>query len=138
MHTQEMLRTHPRAARMDTGVLSSCIDDCFDCAQTCTSCADACLGEEMVQNLLRCIRLNQDCADICDTTGRVLSRQVEPDWNLLRMQVDACAQACRSCGEECEQHAEMHEHCRVCMEACRRCEESCNALLSQLKSTAQA
>ncbi len=34
-------------------------------------------------------------------------------------------------GDECEQHAEMHEHCKVCMESCRRCEEVCNRLTRQ-------
>jgi hypothetical protein len=42
-------------------------------------CADACLGEEKVEMLRRCIRLNLDCADVCNATGRMLSRQQEPD-----------------------------------------------------------
>jgi hypothetical protein len=43
-----------------------------------------------------------------------------------------CARAVKLCGDECEQHAEHHEHCRVCMEACRRCEEACNSVLSAI------
>jgi Domain of Unknown Function (DUF326) len=41
--------------------------------------------------------------------------------------------ACRSCGDECERHAAMHEHCRVCAEACRRCEQACNELLAAMQ-----
>lgn len=88
------------------------------------------LAEDKVANLRRCIRLNLDCADICSVTGRVLSRQTERAWEVARMQVDACRTACLACGEECEQHAEMHEHCRTCADCCRRCAESCDRLLS--------
>ena len=30
---------------------------------------DACLSEDMVDQLRKCIRTNLDCADICDTTA---------------------------------------------------------------------
>jgi Domain of Unknown Function (DUF326) len=109
-----------------------CIDECFDCAATCTSCADACLGEKDVQALIRWIRLNHDCADACDATGRIVTRQTEPDVGVLRAAIQACAAACRACGEECERHAEHHEHCRVCSRVCRSCEQACNDLLAAI------
>lgn len=96
------------------------------------ACADACLSEETVADLRKCIRTNLDCADICETTARVLSRHTNYDANLTRAVLQACAQACKSCGDECAEHAEMHEHCRVCAEACRRCEDACNRLLQQM------
>jgi SAM-dependent methyltransferase len=126
---QEILRTHP-AAHALSDELVRCIEECFACAQSCTACADACLGEEDVAGLRKCIRLDLDCADLCTATGRILSRQTEPDTALLRTTVEACAQACRACAEECERHAQHHEHCRVCAEACRRCEEACRSLLA--------
>ncbi len=129
---QTMLQTHPAPMNLDAQTLAECVKACFDCASTCTSCADACLAEEMVADLRFCIRQDLDCADICNATGRVLSRQTEPDMKILRTQVEACAAACKSCGDECEKHAEMHEHCRLCAEACRRCEESCQRVLQVL------
>ena len=130
-HAQAMLETHPKGTELDTGALLVCIEACYDCAQSCTACADACLGEEEdVAMLVRCIRLCQDCADVCVTTGRVLTRQTAFDARLARAVVDACAQACRTCAEECERHAGHHEHCRVCAEACRRCEQACAELLA--------
>lgn len=50
----------------------------------------------------------------------------------LPFALEACAQACKLCRDECEQHASHHEHCRVCAEACRCCEEACNSVLSGL------
>ena len=131
-HAQQMLETHPRKTATESGALVECIEACFDCAQSCAACADACLGEGDVEKLVRCIRLCLDCSDVCATTGRILSRQTEFDVGLARAVVETCAQACRACGEECERHADHHEHCRVCAEACRRCEAACEAALSTL------
>jgi hypothetical protein len=129
-HVTAMLETHPQATANEA--LARCVQECFVCALTCTSCADACLAEERVQELTRCIRLNLDCADVCDATGRVLTRQTSTEAGLVRSLLEACAQACRVCAEECERHAQHHEHCRVCAEACRRCEQACEDLRSAM------
>ena len=131
MQTAEMLRTHPQATSAD---LSRVIEALTACAQTCTSCADACLGEEgHLSELVRCIRLNLDCADICEATARVLTRQTAFEPATARAMLEACAEACRLCAEECERHAEMGmEHCRICAESCRRCETACRDALSSI------
>lgn len=132
-HATAMLETYPAdLGGVDRAALSRCIEACFDCAQTCTACADACLSEQMVAELVKCVRTNLDCADICDTTGKVLSRHTGYDANLTRAVLQACVMACKVCGDECERHAAMHEHCRVCAEACRRCEQACQELLATL------
>lgn len=130
--THEMLTTHPRETAFDAGKLASALDTLFDCAQSCTSCADACLGEQDVPSVVRCIRLCTDCADVCATTGRVLSRQTETEPELVRALLEACVRACAACAEECERHAGHHEHCRVCGEECRRCERACEDALTAL------
>lgn len=128
----EMLDTHPRQPQVDVAVLAKCIEECYACAQACTTCADAYLGESTVSELVRCIRLNEDCRVSCLATGELLSRVTEADWGMLRAQVQACMQACRACGTECERHAGHMEHCRVCAAACRACEQACQALLAAL------
>lgn len=120
------------AVDVDRDALTECIAACFDCAQVCTSCADACLAEDMVADLRTCIRTDLDCADICTTTGRVLSRAAGLDVVLVRSLLEACRTACRACGDDCAEHASMHDHCRVCADACRRCEQACSALLDSL------
>ncbi len=127
-----MLDTYPADLGVDKRKLAACIEACFSCAQTCTACADACLSESLIAELAKCIRTDLDCADICDTTGRVLSRHTGYDMNLTRSMVEACAAACRVCAEECSKHADIHEHCRVCAEQCRRCERACEELLAVL------
>lgn len=129
---QEMLKTHPQPGQIDMKTLTECIEACFECAQVCSSCADACLSEDMVADLRYCIRTNLDCADICDTTGRVLVRQTEPDWTLIKAQLESCHTSCQTCRAECEKHKNMHEHCAVCVKSCQRCEDACKALLAAL------
>jgi hypothetical protein len=127
---QEMLRTSPSQPGYSPEPLAACIDACLECGQACTACADACLGEEMVAELRRCITVDLGCADLCEATAAILSRQTSYDAALSRAALEACREACRICAEECERHAERHEHCRICAEACRRCEEACAALLA--------
>lgn len=132
-YAERMIQTSPKQSSVDAAALADCIKACFDCAQACTACADACLGEQNPAMLARCIGLNVQCADICDGTGRLLSRQVQFEPTLARAVVQVCAQACRLCGDECAQHAQHGmEHCRLCADSCRRCEESCNRLLSAI------
>ncbi|MCM5556000.1 four-helix bundle copper-binding protein [Pleomorphomonas sp. NRK KF1] len=125
MHAEAMIRTHPALnGPIDTSLLRA-IEECLDCAQTCTSCADACLGEAQVADLRQCIRLNLDCTDICAATAAIASRYTGSNDDVLKAALLACRDACQACRAECERHASMHEHCRVCAEACQQCEDAC-------------
>ena len=127
-----MLITIPRTSNLDISVLVATIDALDDCARACIADADSDLNEQNLSELVKCIRLCLDCADVCDATVRVTSRQTEYDAGVTRPLLEACAATCKSCGDECERHAQMHEHCRVCAEACRRCEQACRELLAAM------
>lgn len=73
-----------------------------------------------------CIRTG--IATTCAATVEVLSRHTGYDANITRAQLAAC----KACGDECAQHAEMHEHCRICADACRACEQACADLLASI------
>jgi hypothetical protein len=127
-----MLQTYPAEINLDRAKLAATIDALIECSEACTACADACLSEGMVAELTKCIRTNLDCADICGTTARVLSRHTGYDANVSRTLLEACAMVCKSCGDECARHADVHEHCRICAEACRRCDQACRELLAAM------
>jgi len=128
-YAKQMLDTHPQTFELDAQLLVEAIDALQDCAQACSACADACLGEEGVADVVRCIRLNLDCADVCAATAKVMTRQTAYAPQISRALVEAARTACATCAAECEQHAGHHEHCRVCAEACRRAEQACSRLL---------
>ena len=125
MHTHEMISTHPAVGGALDPALVAAIDALFDCAQACTTCADACLAEDDVVALRRCIRLCLDCSDLCIATGRAASRRTAVDVPSLKLLLETCAEVCRASAEECDRHAAHHVHCRVCAEVCRTCEQAC-------------
>ena len=127
-----MLEQYPAEVNVDRRLLAEAIDAALECFQSCTACADACLSEQDVAAMTRCIRDNLDCADICATTVNVLSRHTGYDATLTRAQLHACIQACRTCGDSCAEHAEHMAHCATCAESCRSCEQTCQALLDAI------
>lgn len=125
-HVREMFRTHPSPASDAGEEAAALVAAATECALVCTTCADACLEEPDPAGMRACIRTNLDCAEICQTTARLIARPGKQHAGLLRAQLAACATACRACAEECEKHA--HEHCAVCAAACRACAEACDRM----------
>jgi hypothetical protein len=129
---RRMFQTHPAPAS-DAGTEAfALVKAAAECTFTCTTCADACLEEQDPAKLRQCIRLNQDCAEICAVTARLIARPGAQDQALLQAQLEACAVACRACAEECDRHAGHMEHCRVCAVACRECAAACDAMKAAL------
>ena len=119
-----------RTSTVDASVLAATIEAMNDCAQACTADADADLGDSELANMIACVRLCLDCADVCTATARVVSRQTAYEPGVLRPLLEACAAICARCGDECQMHAHTHAHCRICQDACRRCEQACRDLLA--------
>lgn len=127
-----MIDAHPATIDLEKSLLVATVEAAMSCSQTCTACADACLAEGDPAEMARCIRTDLDCADICATTVRVLSRHTAYDARVTQAQLRACIAACKACGDECASHADMHAHCRVCAQACRACERACQQLLDSI------
>ncbi|MEG9250033.1 four-helix bundle copper-binding protein [Arthrobacter sp. Soc17.1.1.1] len=126
---QQMMTTHPRTdgtPAQDHSVLAA-ITALTECAQTCTSCADACLAEDDPSHLIACIRRNQDCADLCRVTANMLTRRTDQDETLLKQVLLACRTACNACAIECGKHD--HPHCMICADVCTTAERALSDLL---------
>ena len=94
----------------------------INCALTCEDCEQACLNEEDITLLSRCIELDRDCSDICFQAARLLKRQSEIGDEYLSL----VEKMCTLCAEECRKHD--HEHCQHCAEVCEACAEACRAV----------
>lgn len=131
-----MVQFHPeRPPHADA--ISRCIDACFGCVETCTACADACLSERDVASLVPCIRLNLDCAAVCNATGSIMSRANKAGHRqLLEAQLANCIAFCRACAASCARHGDRHRHCQVCAEACTACAQACSEMLLALRMPA--
>lgn len=95
-----------------------------ECATACNHCLTSCLQEQDVQSMTGCIKLDRDCADICQLVSSFLARGSEHGKHLLK----ECIEICEKCAAECEKHAHHHDHCKQCAEACRKCVEACKAI----------
>jgi hypothetical protein len=126
--TQQMLEASPARLPLDPAELTAAIDASLNCVQACTSCADSDLIEPDVAALAELVALCQICADICDTTARVLSRPGHWDRLVVRPLLDACIRACTTCAEECDRHADHHVHCAICARVCRACITACEVV----------
>ena len=102
----------------------SMINAMHECAAECNHCAAACLEEQDVQSLARCIKLDIDCAEICYLTASYAARGSEHAMHLMK----ECAEICNACAEECEKFADRYDHCKKCAEACRNCAEECSTM----------
>jgi hypothetical protein len=129
---KKILHAHPHPASDAGETALECIYACAQCAQVCSACADACISEPNAADLTECIRLDQDCADVCDVTARLLARAGHRDRQTLEKLLEACIAACRACAAECGRHAEQMEHCAICADSCRACVEACEAMAQAL------
>jgi len=129
MSLEKMISLHPDVHGDVNEALALAARHTMLCALMCTSCADACLAEEM--DMRQCIRTCTDCADICAATARVAVRRTGQNIGMLRAQVETCIRACELCAEECAGHD--HEHCKLCASMCRECAEDCRSALPTIQ-----
>ncbi|MFN2361634.1 MAG: four-helix bundle copper-binding protein [Marinobacter sp.] len=109
-------------SKPDKNALDACIAACYRCASICDHCAVACLSEENVAQMARCIQMDMDCADACRFTAGAMARDSECFTTITRM----CAEICKACGDECSKHD--HEHCQDCARSCLECADICKEL----------
>jgi hypothetical protein len=129
-----MLNAYPAAlVHVDADLLVLCVEECLNCAQTATACADACLADSERADLTQCVGIAANCADVAAATARVVSRRTGFDAKLTEAVLQACVEACRACYDECRRHALDHEYCRICGLACERCAHACRKVLTALR-----
>ncbi|MFW5775235.1 MAG: four-helix bundle copper-binding protein [Chitinivibrionales bacterium] len=118
IQSQKTLRAHPKQHTIDYSQLHSAIEKLNQTHVSCIACIDASLALERNKELRHCIRLCQDTADILRATADVIGRQTDPDWQIVRAQLQACITAASYCGNECDEHSARYDFCLSCAEAC--------------------
>jgi hypothetical protein len=99
---------------------SELIQKLWNCTLACEACAAACLNEEDIARMRACIKLDRDCADICNQAVRLLQRESAMAKQFLLL----CEEICQLCADECGKHE--HDHCQRCAAACRDCAAACH------------
>ena len=125
MSIAKMIAAHPDVAGNLNEPLALAVRHAMFCAAICTSCADACVAEEM--DMRQCVRSCLDCGDVCDMVMKVATRRTGSNEVVLRETLQFCVTTCDLCAEECAKHD--NDHCRRCAEMCRECARDCRAAL---------
>lgn len=120
----EMVSRHPQVDDPNA-VLIEAGRHAMLCSLFCTSCADACLAEDM--DMAQCIRDCLDCSTICAATAQISVRRTAQNIDVMRSQLQACIQACEICAAECGKHD--NPHCELCAKMCRECADDCRKAL---------
>ena len=100
MSTAQTITNIPQSDASISGPLSEAIDHLLACAASCAICAEGCLREDDPRSQVDCISSKSDCADVCMATARVLRRANAGLSSMAQLQVEACIEACRTCGDE--------------------------------------
>lgn len=87
------------------------------------------------EDAMACLRLIEQHTSLGkEALGQLLPHQTASESRILRAALEACAQACSLCGDDCERHAQHGTRDRqACAEACSRCESACNNAIFALK-----
>ncbi|MEV8035251.1 ferredoxin [Streptomyces sp. NPDC002742] len=103
------------------------LEDRFACAQACTECAHACalraslLDPDGPKNQEAARRAGILCAEVCEATCHVLSRQLEQNERGIRAQLEWCRDVCLECADAfdgCPGAETAAKTCRECAQAC--------------------
>ena len=98
----------------------SLLENLLLCVDACNTCAVACLDEENASKMKNCIKMDLDCAEICQTSINFITRDSLYTKEILQM----CFKLCEACALECGIHTGM-EHCVKCAERCKQCANEC-------------
>src|SRR3954463_12764364 len=116
----EMMKNMPMSdtsimSQMDMTAMANCIDACSACMQACLMCSDTMTGME---GMGKCDALCANCADMCQTTMRMMLRPMAMERDSMMAMLEACIAMCRVCRDECSTHMQMSETCAMCATAC--------------------
>ncbi|MEV6109285.1 hypothetical protein AB0M28_31935 [Streptomyces sp. NPDC051940] len=122
----------------DRDLLVRFLEECFGCAQACQECAVVCWTAASALSPEARNRLDVRCAEICERTARLLSRQNSGDGAALRIQLEVCAETCRVTADNTFRPGRMEHRSAQQAASCRRCEVSCRRVLGLLTSEVTA
>lgn len=123
----QMLEAHPQPRGVDHATLAIAIEALNDVVTAATSCADACLAESNVADMVDCARACQDAADVAGALARVLAR-TGPTPQGTRSLVNATAKLLGEAGAIADRHGQHDKHCRISAETITRGQQALASL----------
>ena len=111
------MKSMPGMDTMEMSVMQACMDACSACEQACTVCST---------QMMSCAPACMNCADMCNTMMRSMLRMQGMTPASMMAMLDACIAMCQTCMDECMEHADHSEVCKMCAQSCQACMDACN------------
>lgn len=106
---------------------------CISAELACAAWLSAALRRNNLDKWRGCIALTLDCLDISAATGKILTRGLDSDPAVLAALLEACANACATCGAECHRLAAGHPLCLTCGDVCLRAQLECERVANLMR-----
>jgi len=106
--------------------MTTCIDHCRDCWQTCLETVQHCLTMGGKHAQPAHIALMLTCARMCATSAEAMMLGTEQHATTCA----ACATLCRACAEDCRRVGQGDAAMERCAQMCDQCAESCERMAS--------
>jgi hypothetical protein len=106
-----------------------CAKACDDCGRVCDACSAHCakMAADGKKEHLKTMATCADCAAACKAASCIVARK-GPFSDLI---CTACAEACKRCGDACEQMKD-DPMMKQCADECRKCEKACREMLKHV------
>ena len=117
------MKTMPGMDTMDMSLMQACMDACSACEQACTVCST---------QMMSCAPACMNCADMCNTMMRAMMRMQGMNMATMTAMLDACIAMCQLTMDECMEHADHSDVCKMCAQACQACMDACEAMKNSM------
>ncbi|MDN3292982.1 Rho termination factor N-terminal domain-containing protein [Streptomyces ficellus] len=133
---EKLLDAYPAETGLPPKLLSQAADKLYECAGACLASADAAAAEqdpEKIAMSMKCVRIQNDCADLCTVAARVLIRQTGYDAPTSMAVIEATRTVLRASREACEELGDA-KYCALSAKACRETEKLLDKVMQQMRS----
>lgn len=137
---EKLLDAYPAETGMPPRILGEAVDKLYECAGVCLTCADAAAAEQDPEKIvmsIKCVRLDNDCADLCTVAARILARQTGYDAPTTMAVIEATRTVLRASADACEEFKDT-PYFALSAKACRETERLLEQLVQQMNKSGAA
>ncbi|MBT2421860.1 Rho termination factor N-terminal domain-containing protein [Streptomyces sp. ISL-22] len=137
---EKLLDAYPAETGMPPRLLGEAVDKLYECAGVCLTCADAAAAEQDPEKIvlsIKCVRLDNDCADLCTVAARILARQTGYDAPTTMAIIEATRTVLRASADAAEEFKDT-TYFELSARACRETERLLEQLVQQMNSSESA
>lgn len=133
---EKLLDAYPAETGMPPRLLGEAVDKLYECAGVCLTCADAAAAEQDPEKIvmsIKCVRLDNDCADLCTVAARILARQTGYDAPTTMAIIEATRTVLRASADAAEEFKGTR-YFELSAKECRETEQMLGRLAEQMGS----